>query len=126
MESSLERVNAELASIFEATSEGILVLDADLRPVRMNHRLQRLWALPDDVVGREDGRQVLAWIAGRTASPAQAEQVFFEHFTDPERRSGGTLASQDGSLIRWHASPQLIGDEITGHVFGFSNLSAPA
>lgn len=126
MESSLERINAEMASIFEATSEGILVLDADLRPVRMNHRLQRLWALPDDVVGQDDGHRVLAWIAGRTASPELAEQAFIEHFADPERRSGGTLAGRDGSVIRWHASPQLIGDEITGHVFGFSNLSAPA
>lgn len=126
MESSLERANAELASIFEATSEGILVLDADLRPVRMNHRLQRLWALPEEVVAQDDGRRILAWIAGRTMNPEQAEQAFIGHFADPERRSGGTLASLDGNVIRWHASPQLIGDEITGHVFGFSNLSLPA
>jgi PAS domain-containing protein len=125
MESSLERINAEMASIFEATSEGILVLDSERRLVRMNRRLHDPWRFPNELLQAGDGQPLLAWIAQRVKDPQGVEASFLKHFDDPELRTGGTLWTSEGVVFRWYASPQLLGDEIAGHVFGFSDLSPP-
>jgi len=125
MESSLERINAEMASIFEATSEGLLVLDSDRCLVRMNRRLHDLWQFPTELLHEGAGPALLTWIAQRAEDPQAVEASFLKHFDDPEQRTCGTLRTPAGMAFRWYASPQLLGDEIAGHVFGFSDLSAP-
>lgn len=125
IESSLERINAEMASIFEATSEGLLVLDAERRLTRMNHRLDAMWRFPREMLAGGRGEEMLEWIASRSSDPAQAAQLFRTHLEWPGEHSNGTFSCCDGATMRWYANPQLVGDEIVGHVFGFVEHHAP-
>ena len=125
MESSLERINAEMASIFEATSEGLLVIDSQKRLSRMNRRLTEMWNVPDEVLEGADGNALLQWIARQAVEPENTLAVFDAHFADPEFRSNGTFECRHGGIARWVANPQLLGDEIIGHVFSFTTTFAP-
>lgn len=125
MESSLERINAELAAIFEATSEGVLVLDRERRLIRMNRRLARLWKFPPEISGSGDGMAILEWIAAQSVDSAETLEVFAAHFDEPDIGSSGTITCRDGSIVHWYANPQLLGDEIIGNVLGFAAYHAP-
>lgn len=125
MESSLERVNAELAAIFEATSEGLLVLDSERRLIRMNRRLDGIWQFPAVVLASGSGTALLEWIAGCSVDPDETLEVFAAHFDQPDIGSSGTITCRDGAIVHWYANPQLLGDEIIGNVLGFAAYHAP-
>lgn len=119
IESSLERINAEMASIFEATSEGLLVLDSERRLTRMNHRLEKMWGFSRDTVASGSGERMLEWIASQSEDPVRAAAAFRAYLNQPDRRLGGAFPCRDGRMTQWYANPQLLGDEIVGHIFGF-------
>lgn len=125
MESSLERINAEMASIFEATSEGLLVIDSRLQLSRLNRHLKEMWSIPDEVLVSGLGLEILRWIASQSTDPGATLAVFTAHLADPELRSSGTFVCREGSTSRWVANPQRLGDEIIGHVISFSMTHAP-
>jgi len=125
IESSLERLNAEMASVFEATEEGLLVLDGHRRLARMNRRFNDIWQLPEEIIGSAEGQSILGWIAGQTLAPASAEAELVAYFEAPESRASGYFRCRNGETIRWYANPQILDDEVIGHVFGFSLSVAP-
>ncbi|BAL22564.1 response regulator [Azoarcus sp. KH32C] len=125
VESSLERINAEMASIFEATSEGLLVLDSEQRLTRMNRRLEAMWHFPHELLAAADGWKMLEWIAAQSVAPEQITEAFRTHLSAPDKGSSGTFVLRDGSTVRWYANPQLLGDEIVGNVFGFVEYHPP-
>lgn len=125
IESSLERLNAELASVFEATLDGILVLDEHHALARMNRRFVKIMEIPEDVIGTRSGDSILHWVASQAAEPDKAERELMAHFDSPESRSNGSFEQNRLGTVRWHASPQNLDGDIIGHVFVFSFLSLP-
>jgi PAS domain S-box-containing protein len=122
IESSLERLNAEMASVFEATSEGLLVLDGGRNLVRMNRRLNEIWLLPPDLISATGGESILRWIASQATIPDQTEKEFLACFESPESGASGYFRRHNGETIRWYGNPQMLNDEVIGHVFGFAAL----
>ncbi|HRE85749.1 MAG TPA: response regulator [Accumulibacter sp.] len=120
IESSLERLNAEMASVLEATSEGLLVLDAGRRLARINRRLKNLWSLPEDLLSATGGEAILRWIAAQATTPVETTAELFAHFLAPTARLSGIFERQNGESCHWHASPQLRDDEVIGHIFCFA------
>lgn len=125
VESSLERLNAEMASVFEATSEGLMVVDGRCRLTRMNRRLAEIWAIPDQLLSSQEDGALLRWIVHQSTTPAETETALFAHFAAQESRSGGFFRVHGGENIRWYANPQILDDEVIGHVFGFSVSTPP-
>lgn len=124
IESSLEKLNDEMASVLEATSEGLLVLDAAHQLSRINHRLNQMWSLPGDLVSSTGGESILRWIAAQATTPTATTAAFFAHFAAPESRVSGQFERQSGEVCRWHAHPQMRHGEVIGHIFCFA-VSAP-
>jgi PAS domain S-box-containing protein len=125
IESALERLNAEMASVFEATSEGLLVLDDSHRLIRMNRRLDEIWQFPPAIIGDGSGDAILKFVADQSAAPEQTYAELQLHFETPESRSSGYFSRQSGDQIRWFGNPQILNDEVIGHVFCFSVLVSP-
>jgi PAS domain S-box-containing protein len=119
VQSYLERVNAELASIFEATSEGLLVIDAERHLARINHRLSEIWSLPEELISSMAGDSILNWISRQSTTPSETRLELFSHFKTMESRVNGSFCTNNGSNIHWYANPQILDGDIIGHVFGF-------
>lgn len=120
IESSLEKLNAEMASVLEATSEGLLVLDAGHQLAHLNRRLKDIWSLPDALLSSTGGEDILRWIAAQATTPVETTAGLFAHFLAPETRLSGAFERQSGESCRWHASPQLRDDQVIGHIFCFA------
>jgi PAS domain S-box-containing protein len=125
IESSLERLNAEMASVFEATSEGLLVLDDGHRLVRINRRFNEIWGIPETLLLSRDGDEILRAMAGQSKTPEETASELLSHFVSPESRSSGYFERSSGDTIRWFGNPQILNDDVIGHVFGFSAIAAP-
>jgi PAS domain S-box-containing protein len=125
VETSLERLNAEMASIFEAISDGLLVLDANRVLVRMNRRLREIWSIPDEIVASADGDAILGAMAAQSTNPDGIAAEFLAHFASPEAQSSGYFERTKGDPIRWFGNPQILDNEVIGHVFGFSASAPP-
>lgn len=125
IESSLERLNAELASVFEATLDGILVLDEQHNLARMNRRFVELLELPDEILGSCSGESILRWIAAQAVHAEDAARELLAHFDSPESRSNGSFQRKGLDTVRWYASPQNLDGDIVGHVFVFSVQGVP-
>lgn len=125
IESSLERLNEEMASVLEATSEGLLVLDAARQLSRINRRLNEMWSLPDELVSSTGGESILHWIAAQATTPVDTAAALFAAFSAPGNRSNGQFRRENGETCRWHAHPQILRGELIGHIFCFA-VSLPA
>ncbi|MCB1965075.1 MAG: response regulator [Candidatus Accumulibacter sp.] len=119
IESSLERLNEEMAAVLEATSEGLLVLDATRSLSRLNRRLNETWSLPQELVAAAGGEPILRWIAAQATAPAETTEALFAHFLAPETLTYGTFQRGSETCL-WHAHPQLRNGELIGHIFCFA------
>lgn len=120
IESSLQRLNAEMASVLEASAEGLLVLDAGHQLARINRRLKDIWSLPEELLSATGGEAILRWIAAQTTTPAATTAALFAHFLAPQARLSGSFDRESGETCRWHAHPQMRDDEVIGHIFCFA------
>lgn len=120
VESSLERINAEMAAIFEATSDGLLVIDSAGRLVRMNRRLADYWAFPPERVTASGGHDLVRWIAQQSTRPGETESELFAALARPEAGAGGAFARVNRDHVEWCANPLRVGGEVVGQVLGFS------
>ncbi|HRF73006.1 MAG TPA: response regulator [Accumulibacter sp.] len=125
IEASLEKLNAEMASVLEATSEGLLVLDAARRLSRINRRLTEMWSLPEDLISSTGGESILRSIAAHSAAPAETSGALFAPFATPGARASGHFELANGKACQWHAHPHERDGQVIGQIFCFA-LSLPA
>lgn len=125
IESSLERLNSEMAAVLEASSEGLLVLDANHHLSRINRRLKELWSLPDELLSASGGEAILRWIAADATASGETTTALFAHFSCPQARLSGDFLRRNGENCRWQASPLLRDGAVAGHIFCFAVSPSP-
>lgn len=122
VERQLAQANARLAAIFEATSEGMLVIGRDGRLAGMNRRLGSLW--PAQVAaGSDDGAAFLNALAADCQPAASTAAAFARALAAPGVRHAGWLATTKGQRLFWASNPQQICGEVVGQVFSFLDAS---
>ncbi|HRP95440.1 MAG TPA: response regulator [Rhodocyclaceae bacterium] len=121
VEHELAQASSRMAAIFEATAEGIAVIDNAGRLVGMNRRLADLWRLSDEVAF--DGASLLAWMAGRCRDASEAMLQFEAALAESQSRCGGHVLLGDGRCVQWSMNPQRLGDEAVGQVFSFLDVT---
>lgn len=125
VESSLERINAEMASIFEATSDGLLVLDEQGHLVRMNRRLNQIWQFPEGLVSQNASSDLLRWIAEQSATASETEAELLAAVLEPGIRVSSGFKRNNKEKVDWYANPLIANNVVTGQVFGFSITVPP-
>lgn len=65
----LERSEAILRGTLDASDEGILVIGADGKVLTSNRRFQRLWKIPDALLGTGDDGQLLSFVLAQLTDP---------------------------------------------------------
>lgn len=110
---ALERSMALLNATLDATHDGILVLDAQLRPSLINRRMADLWSIPAGV-GAEPPAALLEHLRAQLAAP----EAFALEPAQPI-----VLELRDGRAIEVSCRPRRLGSEDIGSVYSFRDVT---
>lgn len=106
----LERSEAILRGTLDASDEGILVIGAEGKVLTANRRFQKMWQIPDELLGAGDDGQLLAFVLAQLIDPdgfAREVQRLYGS-TEP---SFDILYFKDGRVFeRYSAAIELPGD----------------
>jgi diguanylate cyclase (GGDEF)-like protein/PAS domain S-box-containing protein len=126
----LERAVAELqgtvsllGAMFDATADGILVVDTAGRITNFNERFREMWGLSASTLAGATTEAVLPVMLEQLVDPAAFMRALVERQAHPEKSSFATLAFKDGRVFERSVIPQRLGDTVVGHVISLSDVT---
>ena len=118
----LRRSVSLLTATFEASADGLLVVDADGNIVSYNQRFLRLWQVPPQVALRPD--DVRAYVLDQIDEPSEVLRVIRKLSGQPENESFDYVRTKDGRVFERYSSPQRPGAAFVGRVWSFRDVTA--
>jgi PAS domain S-box-containing protein len=122
-ETQLTGTLSVLAATFEATADGLLVVDANRRIVRTNRKFAELWRLPDVILESGDAEQAIAYVRDQLAEPEVFVRTISERYASPDAESFDILRFKDGRVFERYSKPQHIGGVTMGRVWSFRDIT---
>lgn len=112
-----------LKATFEATADGILVVDTDGRINSFNQKFVEMWRIPDEIVRRRDLTETLRTMVDqlKVAETLPGRMTAFDHQRDAE--SDDTLEFRDGRVFECYSQAQRIGGAGVGRVWSFRDVT---
>ncbi|MES2878734.1 MAG: EAL domain-containing protein [Pseudomonadota bacterium] len=121
-ENAVAELTSQLRATIEATGDGILVTDAYGHVVNMNHRFNSMWGIPEPV--RHGGKEAItAWIAAQVADPEAYTRGIKAAALDHREEHVDILKLADNRFFERRSLPQMIGDQVIGRVYSFSDIT---
>ena len=111
---------------FEATADGILVVDQNNRIARFNQRFVDLWHIPPAIVelaGAGNDDPFLHHVLDQLADPPAFLAKVTELYAHPEAESFDIISFTDGRIFERYSGPQRIGTNIVGRVWSFRDVT---
>ena len=111
---------------FEATADGILVVDQHNRIARFNQRFVELWHIPPDIVelsGAGNDDPFLHHVLDQLADPQAFVAKVMELYAHPEAESFDIIYFKDSRIFERYSGPQRIGTNIVGRVWSFRDAT---
>jgi anti-anti-sigma regulatory factor len=122
----LSQMLSLVEAAFEATADGILVVDQNNRVSRFNKRFVDLWCIPPDIVelaaaGNDD--PFLHHVLEQLADPQAFLARVMELYANPEAESFDIISFKDGRIFERYSGPQRIGPNVVGRVWSFRDTT---
>jgi len=117
----LAHVLSALRATLESTSNGILVIDVNGKIDNMNRLFGEMWAIPEDLLYWQYDAEIFDFIVGRVAEPELLRTRLSVIMDAQETRD--VLHLKNGSVFEVSARPKYLGEQITGRVFGFQDIT---
>ncbi len=117
-----------LTSVFEATEDGLLVVDDEGRIRHYNRRFAEIWDLPEEVLADRSDRKALEHAKERLADPdpdrfvAGVEEIYESEGAELRDR----LEFEDGRVIERYTRPVTKAGETIGRVWSFRDVTERA
>lgn len=112
-----------LEATLESTADGILVVDAGGRMVRLNQKFVEMWRIPEQIVETRDDRVALEYVLSQLAEPEQFLKKVADLYAHPTQESYDVLEFKDGRVFERYSKPQRSGDEVVGRVWSFRDIT---
>ena len=122
-EQNLRETLSLLSATFEATADGILVVDLKGRIVSFNRKFAELWRIPDSVLELKDDAQTTAFVLEQLADPEKFLSKVRDLYARPEASSFDVLTFKDGRIYERLSQPQQIGGRSVGRVWSFRDVT---
>lgn len=119
----LERTAALMRATLEATADGILVTDLNGCIVNINRRFADLWALSDSLLAKGDDRLVFRAMARRFLRIKDWKQWTDEMRHAREQETFTLLQLRHNRWLECRSRPQMVSDQVIGHVYTFADIS---
>lgn len=121
LDEEFSRNKALIAALLETTKDGILATDTSGRPIACNGVFRTMWGIPGTPF--LDRGDLLEVIAAHLKNPEEWCDLIRKDTCRPGTVSEGVVECTDGRSIAYLSAPQKIGDEITGMVWSFSDIT---
>lgn len=109
---------------FDATEEGILVVDREGRLVSSNRRFAEMWNLSDGEIALGDDERLLALAATQVKDPGAYISRIRELYAQPTESSTELIEMLDGRIIERFSKPQVLYGVAVGRVWSFRDITA--
>jgi PAS domain S-box-containing protein len=119
----LKRARSLLEAAFEATADGLLVVDCQGRVTAYNQQFLSLWRIPPDLAEQHDDDKLLACARDQVQDPRQFAGDTRELYRHPDRESFDVQHFKDGRVFERYSRPQRIGSQIVGRVWSFRDVT---
>jgi diguanylate cyclase (GGDEF)-like protein/PAS domain S-box-containing protein len=122
-EQELEKSHAMLLATFEATADGIMVIDGRGKLARYNRKFAELWKIPDEVLRTQNEQDIVAFILNQLVNPAAFYRMMNRLSLHPDTESFDELDLKDARVFERYSRPQKIGDKRVGRVWSFHDIT---
>ena len=122
-EHELARAHSLLRATFDATADGILVVDNDGDLVDFNRKVVEMWGIPSELVTAFDRHRLRAWVSEQVKNPERFLKKLREIYSEPEGQSYDWVHFKDGRVFERYSKPQKIGDKVVGRVWSFRDVT---
>jgi PAS domain S-box-containing protein len=124
LEEEQVRLTAQLQSSFEATAEGILVVDTEGNIGNFNRRFVEMWKMPDDILASHSQTQLTEFMLASLQNRADYEAKLARITERSDIDTEDVLALSDGRYFVCSSKPQYLRDRLMGRVFSFRDITA--
>jgi PAS domain S-box-containing protein len=122
-EEGLARAHSLLRATFDATADGILVVDLDGDLVDFNRKVVEMWGIPSELVTSFDKPRLRAWVIEQVQNPEKFLKKVAEIYREPEGQSYDWVRFKDGRTFERYSTPQKINGRVVGRVWSFRDVT---
>ena len=123
LEGERSEFSALLQATFDSTADGIVATDENLEIITYNRQFQELWELPNSLLAKRKGWEVIAAIEPLLSDPQAFKRKVYFLLEHPEENSFDQVYLKDGRVFERYSQPQIIGDRIVGRVWNFRDVT---
>ncbi|MGI8469445.1 MAG: EAL domain-containing protein [Pyrinomonadaceae bacterium] len=119
----LQKNVALLSSTFEATDDGIMVVDLNNSIVTYNKNFTKMWNLPEEILcSRENGKAIEHAVSQLINGKEFAENTR-QLILKPEVKSHDVLFFEDGKIFERYSQPHIMEGKIAGRILSFRDTT---
>ncbi len=122
-ENELKESLSLLEATLESTADGILVVNHEGHIRSCNTQFKKLWRIPEDIIQSGDDRKVMSFVLGQLKDPDQFVSKVRELYSQPAEESVDMIDFADGRVFERYSKPHVVGDQITGRVWSFRDVT---
>ncbi len=119
---ALAKSEALLRATLDATTDGMLVIDAGGAIVSANRRFKALWRVPEAILASRDDKRLLDFVREQLVDPDSFARKT-EQLHGNDEKTLDTLYCKDGRVFERHTEPLTPGG-VQGRVWSFRDVSA--
>jgi PAS domain S-box-containing protein len=122
-ERNLRETLSLLNATFEATADGILVVDLAGHILSFNRKFAELWRIPDSILEAKDAPKTIAFVLEQLVDPQAFLTKVRDLYARPDASSFDVLMFKDGRIYERFSQPQRIGGKSVGRVWSFRDVT---
>ncbi len=122
-EEAAQQAGSLLTSILESTADGILVVDTNGKVIISNKKFLSLWRIPESLAAKQDDKLLLDHVLSQLKDPGGFIEQVKQLYSQPEADSFDILEFKDGRVFERFSQPQRLGNDITGRVWSFRDVT---
>lgn len=122
-EEELQKNVSLLTSTFEATAEGILVIDLNDKIVTYNKQFVEMWRVPDEIINSKNNEKLVNFVSSQLRNPADFINSTKFINASPEVKNFDILEFEDGRIYERYSHPQMSDGKINGRVLSFRDVT---
>ncbi len=121
-EEALQQTDLILRSTFDATKDGILIVNQQHQVIASNDRLFRLWNIPDTCRDNSDATKILEGIQ-KEIEPYSSSIPLQQAMVDNSISHSDIVSLKGGKVLEWYTSPLIITGQHMGRIWTFHDIT---